>query len=58
MSVKAVVFDIGNVLIEWQPERHYDRIMPRETREQQSRRAWCTSTSPCQTAGDIHTGPV
>ncbi|WP_380056321.1 HAD family hydrolase [Falsihalocynthiibacter sp. SS001] len=24
MSVQAVVFDIGNVLIEWQPERHYD----------------------------------
>ncbi|PCD76546.1 HAD family hydrolase [Pseudothioclava arenosa] len=30
--VKAVVFDIGNVLIEWQPERHYDRIMPEEDR--------------------------
>jgi len=25
MDVKAVVFDIGNVLIEWQPERFYDR---------------------------------
>ena len=25
MSVDAVVFDIGNVLIEWQPERYYDR---------------------------------
>lgn len=24
MSISAVVFDIGNVLIEWQPERHYD----------------------------------
>ena len=24
MSVTAVVFDIGNVLIEWQPERFYD----------------------------------
>lgn len=23
-TVKAVVFDIGNVLIEWQPERYYD----------------------------------
>lgn len=22
--IKAVVFDIGNVLIEWNPERHYD----------------------------------
>lgn len=25
MTVKAVIFDIGNVLIEWQPERFYDR---------------------------------
>lgn len=24
MAIDAVVFDIGNVLIEWQPERHYD----------------------------------
>lgn len=24
MTVDIVVFDIGNVLIEWQPERHYD----------------------------------
>ncbi|ALI55558.1 HAD family hydrolase [Celeribacter marinus] len=24
MTVDAVVFDIGNVLIEWNPERHYD----------------------------------
>ncbi|MFK7876414.1 MAG: HAD-IA family hydrolase [Paracoccaceae bacterium] len=24
MSIKAVVFDIGNVLIEWNPERFYD----------------------------------
>lgn len=24
MTVDTVVFDIGNVLIEWQPERHYD----------------------------------
>ncbi|MDE3078813.1 MAG: HAD family phosphatase [Paracoccaceae bacterium] len=23
---EAVVFDIGNVLIEWQPERYYDRV--------------------------------
>ncbi|MGJ8544063.1 MAG: HAD family hydrolase [Sulfitobacter sp.] len=25
MTIKAVVFDIGNVLIEWQPEKFYDR---------------------------------
>lgn len=24
MPVKAVVFDIGNVLIKWNPERFYD----------------------------------
>ena len=24
MTPQAVVFDIGNVLIEWQPERFYD----------------------------------
>lgn len=27
MTVDAVVFDIGNVLIEWQPERYYDRAI-------------------------------
>lgn len=32
-QVEAVVFDIGNVLIEWNPERHYDRRIGRETRE-------------------------
>ncbi|MEM9438607.1 MAG: HAD-IA family hydrolase [Pseudomonadota bacterium] len=26
MAVQAVIFDIGNVLIEWQPERYYDRV--------------------------------
>jgi len=31
--VDAVIFDIGNVLIQWQPERHYDTLMPREERE-------------------------
>lgn len=31
--VEAVVFDIGNVLIEWQPERHYDSLMPQARRE-------------------------
>lgn len=25
MSVEAVIFDIGNVLIEWQPERYYTK---------------------------------
>jgi 2-haloacid dehalogenase len=25
--IQAVIFDIGNVLIEWQPERHYDTLM-------------------------------
>ena len=24
--IEAVIFDIGNVLIEWQPERHYDAV--------------------------------
>ncbi|WP_420863922.1 HAD family hydrolase [Algirhabdus cladophorae] len=27
MPPRAVVFDIGNVLIEWQPERHYDAVI-------------------------------
>lgn len=27
MQPKAVVFDIGNVLIEWQPERFYDAVI-------------------------------
>ncbi|WP_108258263.1 HAD-IA family hydrolase [Mangrovicoccus ximenensis] len=27
MTVDAVIFDIGNVLIEWQPERYYDRTV-------------------------------
>jgi 2-haloacid dehalogenase len=31
--IEAVIFDIGNVLIEWQPERHYDTLMPRAERE-------------------------
>lgn len=26
MGVEAVIFDIGNVLIEWQPERYYDAV--------------------------------
>jgi 2-haloacid dehalogenase len=32
--IDAVVFDIGNVLIEWQPERHYDRVIG-ETRRRE-----------------------
>lgn len=32
MRPDAVIFDIGNVLIEWQPERYYDSIMPRADR--------------------------
>ncbi len=27
MTIKAVLFDIGNVLIEWHPERFYDRVI-------------------------------
>lgn len=33
MTPKAVVFDIGNVLIEWQPERFYDQVIGQERRE-------------------------
>ncbi|MEL7089383.1 MAG: HAD-IA family hydrolase [Planctomycetota bacterium] len=31
---KAVIFDIGNVLIEWQPERFYDAVIGPEKRKQ------------------------
>lgn len=31
-QVKAVVFDIGNVLIEWQPERFFDSVIGPERR--------------------------
>jgi 2-haloacid dehalogenase len=34
MTPKAVVFDIGNVLIEWQPERFYDAQIGEERRRQ------------------------
>lgn len=27
MGIDAVIFDIGNVLIEWQPERYYDSVI-------------------------------
>lgn len=33
MTIEAVVFDIGNVLIEWNPERFYDWQFGRATRE-------------------------
>jgi 2-haloacid dehalogenase len=32
MTVEAVIFDIGNVLIEWQPERFYDAEIGEERR--------------------------
>ncbi len=32
MTPKAVIFDIGNVLIRWHPERLYDQLMTREDR--------------------------
>jgi 2-haloacid dehalogenase len=32
MRPQAVVFDIGNVLIEWQPERFYDRVIGEDRR--------------------------
>jgi len=31
--INAVIFDIGNVLIEWQPERYYDEIIGQARRE-------------------------
>lgn len=31
-QVEAVIFDIGNVLIEWQPERYYDRMIGTDQR--------------------------
>ena len=33
MAVEAVVFDIGNVLIEWNPERLYDAVIGAPRRE-------------------------
>jgi 2-haloacid dehalogenase len=32
MRIEAVVFDIGNVLIEWRPERYFDRRIGPERR--------------------------
>jgi FMN phosphatase YigB (HAD superfamily) len=40
---QAVIFDIGNVLIEWQPERFYDSLMPRAEREACLRKSICTA---------------
>ncbi len=31
-QVQAVIFDIGNVLIEWNPERYYDRVIGEDRR--------------------------
>ena len=33
-NVQAVVFDIGNVLIEWQPERFFDSVIGAERRRE------------------------
>jgi 2-haloacid dehalogenase len=33
MQPEAVIFDVGNVLIEWQPERFYDRVIGAERRQ-------------------------
>ena len=32
MPINAVIFDIGNVLIEWNPERFYDRVIGEDRR--------------------------
>tara|TARA_B100001175_G_scaffold314960_1_gene325402 strand:- start:4954 stop:5574 length:621 start_codon:yes stop_codon:yes gene_type:complete len=32
MTIEAVVFDIGNVLIEWHPERYFDRTIGSDKR--------------------------
>ncbi|SHJ46375.1 2-haloacid dehalogenase [Shimia gijangensis] len=33
MTIEAVIFDIGNVLIKWQPESYYDRVIGPERRK-------------------------
>lgn len=33
MTIEAVVFDVGNVLLEWHPEEHYDARIGRDRRE-------------------------
>lgn len=32
-QIEAVIFDIGNVLMEWHPERFYDRVIGHERRK-------------------------
>ena len=32
-AIEAVIFDIGNVLIEWNPERYYDRVIGESRRK-------------------------
>ena len=32
MTIDAVVFDIGNVLVEWRPEDAFDRLIGEEKR--------------------------
>lgn len=34
MPIEAVIFDVGNVLIEWNPERFYDKAIGIERRKQ------------------------
>lgn len=34
MTIQAVIFDIGNVLIEWQPERYYDAVIGEARRKE------------------------
>ncbi len=34
MTPEAVIFDIGNVLLEWQPERYYDAVIGEERRKE------------------------
>lgn len=34
MTIQAVIFDVGNVLIEWNPERFYDSAIGEERRKQ------------------------
>ncbi|WP_116133019.1 HAD family phosphatase [Tropicimonas sp. IMCC34043] len=33
MAIDLVIFDIGNVLIEWQPERYFDAVIGEERRK-------------------------